>query len=280
MRDSKTPLQRAPKHCLGKRNPGLQQRRPDVSATLGRNPLHRFLEHPPLENAGLRFPRPQGDQPRLRRLANRRLGQLCRPDRHPLQAKADRAPGRRQRHRRRQIARAGPERLQGLRGKGPRRLPETRIAFLSIHPAPVRWAQAERQKRANMLVKEYIASGQNLDFIDLWDQFLGPDGKPRRIFSSRIDCTTTPKATRSGPPRCDLTWADSRNIATRRSAETKGAPPHEKLRKCALEFSRRDQLGDGLGDACLGESLDDHHIRGPQIKPALALAGPLILFKE
>ena len=59
------------------------------------------------------------------------------------------------------------------------RLPETRIAFLSINPAPVRWAQADRQKKANLLIKEYIQRGKNLDFIALWDQFLDAQGKPR-----------------------------------------------------------------------------------------------------
>ncbi len=59
------------------------------------------------------------------------------------------------------------------------RLPDTRIAFLSISPAPVRWAQADRQKRANSLIQEYTHSGYGLDYIALWDQFLGPDAKPR-----------------------------------------------------------------------------------------------------
>ncbi len=58
-------------------------------------------------------------------------------------------------------------------------LPETRIAFLSLSPSPKRWEQAEKQKAANRLVKQYIAAGKNLDYIELWDQFLGPDGKPR-----------------------------------------------------------------------------------------------------
>jgi len=64
-------------------------------------------------------------------------------------------------------------------------LPETRIAYLSISPAPSRWSQADKQKEANRLIREYIdaenkSSGKKqLDFIDLWDQFLGPDGKPR-----------------------------------------------------------------------------------------------------
>ncbi len=59
------------------------------------------------------------------------------------------------------------------------KLPETRIAFFSLNPNPARWAQAEKRKKANALLKDYIASGKNLDFIEVWDQFLGPDGKPR-----------------------------------------------------------------------------------------------------
>jgi len=58
-------------------------------------------------------------------------------------------------------------------------LPETRIAYLSISPAPVRWSQADRQQEANRLIQEVIRQGDNLDYIDEWSQFLGPDGKPR-----------------------------------------------------------------------------------------------------
>ena len=59
------------------------------------------------------------------------------------------------------------------------KLPDTRIAFLSISPCPARWAEAEKEREANRLIKEYVQSGKDLDYIDLWDQFLGPDGKPR-----------------------------------------------------------------------------------------------------
>jgi lysophospholipase L1-like esterase len=58
-------------------------------------------------------------------------------------------------------------------------LPDTRIAFTSLSPAPIRWSQAEKQKRANALVKAYVESGKNLDYIEIWDQFLAPDGAPR-----------------------------------------------------------------------------------------------------
>ena len=58
-------------------------------------------------------------------------------------------------------------------------LPEARIAFTSLSPSPKRWEQAAEQKKANRLVQEYVRAGKNLDYIELWDQFLGPEGKPR-----------------------------------------------------------------------------------------------------
>jgi lysophospholipase L1-like esterase len=59
------------------------------------------------------------------------------------------------------------------------KLPEVRIAYMPINASPSRWANAEREKKANQLIKEYIASGKNLDYIDAADATLGPDGKPR-----------------------------------------------------------------------------------------------------
>jgi lysophospholipase L1-like esterase len=59
------------------------------------------------------------------------------------------------------------------------KLPDVRIVFTGINPSPLRWSQADRQREANRLLKEYAQSGDNLDFIELWDQFLGPDGQPR-----------------------------------------------------------------------------------------------------
>jgi lysophospholipase L1-like esterase len=58
-------------------------------------------------------------------------------------------------------------------------LPDTRIAFYAISPAPVRAAEMEKQRRANKLIKDYIAFGNNLDYINIFDAFLGPDGQPR-----------------------------------------------------------------------------------------------------
>jgi lysophospholipase L1-like esterase len=59
------------------------------------------------------------------------------------------------------------------------RLPGVRIAYLGMNPSPSRWAQREKQQRGNQLIKEYVVTGKNLDFIEFWDVLLGPDGKPR-----------------------------------------------------------------------------------------------------
>lgn len=58
-------------------------------------------------------------------------------------------------------------------------LPDTRIVCYSISPAPVRAAEMEKQRRANQLIKDYIASGNNLDYINIFDAYLGSDGQPR-----------------------------------------------------------------------------------------------------
>ena len=58
-------------------------------------------------------------------------------------------------------------------------LPDVRIAIFSLSPNPARWSQAEKRKRANAMLKAYVAAGKNLDFIEVWDQLLGPDGNPR-----------------------------------------------------------------------------------------------------
>jgi len=65
--------------------------------------------------------------------------------------------------------------VEKMRGK----LPEARIAFCSINPAPSRWNQREGQQKANQLIKDYIATQENMDYIDLWSCFLGADGTPR-----------------------------------------------------------------------------------------------------
>jgi lysophospholipase L1-like esterase len=59
------------------------------------------------------------------------------------------------------------------------KLPDTRIAYLSMNPSPARWQQREKQQQGNELIKAYVAAGKNLDYINFWDAMLGPDGQPR-----------------------------------------------------------------------------------------------------
>jgi lysophospholipase L1-like esterase len=58
-------------------------------------------------------------------------------------------------------------------------LPRTRIAYISIAPNSARWAQVDRVKRANELVREFTRTTSNLTFIDVFPHMLGEDGQPR-----------------------------------------------------------------------------------------------------
>jgi lysophospholipase L1-like esterase len=57
--------------------------------------------------------------------------------------------------------------------------PKIRIAFSSTTPGPGRWDEADKRVQANELLKKYIATQQNLHFIDLWRAMLTKNGKPR-----------------------------------------------------------------------------------------------------
>jgi len=56
------------------------------------------------------------------------------------------------------------------------KLPQTRIAFISIKPCPLRWKLVEKVKAVN----ERIAAMKDdkLAFIDVCSHMLGADGKP------------------------------------------------------------------------------------------------------
>jgi lysophospholipase L1-like esterase len=76
-----------------------------------------------------------------------------------------------------------PERVfadyQAFVAKVRQALPGVRIAYLSIAPCPARWSQADKQRRANHLIRDFAAKGTHLDYIEVWDQLLGQDGQPR-----------------------------------------------------------------------------------------------------
>jgi enterochelin esterase-like enzyme/lysophospholipase L1-like esterase len=58
-------------------------------------------------------------------------------------------------------------------------MPAVPIAFTSITPSPGRWSEADVRMAANKRIQSYIATQPNLLYIDLWDAFLQPDGRPR-----------------------------------------------------------------------------------------------------
>ena len=58
-------------------------------------------------------------------------------------------------------------------------LPQTRIAYLSIKPSPLRAALMPQAIEANRLIAQYSAATPNLDYIDIYSRMLGADGQPR-----------------------------------------------------------------------------------------------------
>jgi lysophospholipase L1-like esterase len=58
-------------------------------------------------------------------------------------------------------------------------LPHTRIALSGLQPSPARWEQADTRRRFNALLRAYVATQKNVLYLDLFDAYLGVDGKPR-----------------------------------------------------------------------------------------------------
>jgi lysophospholipase L1-like esterase len=59
-------------------------------------------------------------------------------------------------------------------------LPETRIAYLAIKPSILRWALVDRIRETNARIEKFIADGERLEYIDIFQPMLGADGLPRR----------------------------------------------------------------------------------------------------
>ena len=59
-------------------------------------------------------------------------------------------------------------------------LPQTRIAFISIKPSPARMRLMPEIRQANALVRQYVATATNTDFVDVFTPMLDGEGKPRR----------------------------------------------------------------------------------------------------
>jgi lysophospholipase L1-like esterase len=58
-------------------------------------------------------------------------------------------------------------------------LPGIPIVIGSMTPNVPRWGEVETRKRANQMVKDYVATQKGVTFLNFFDEWLGADGKPR-----------------------------------------------------------------------------------------------------
>jgi lysophospholipase L1-like esterase len=58
-------------------------------------------------------------------------------------------------------------------------LPNTPIIIGSITPNVAHWSEIKTRKRADRIVKKYIATQKNVTYVNFFDPFLGANGKPR-----------------------------------------------------------------------------------------------------
>src|SRR5262249_52940814 len=61
-------------------------------------------------------------------------------------------------------------------------LPNTRIIMSGLTPSPSRWSEVDVRKKTNQMLREYIATKNFVTYVDLFDAYLGPDGKPNDAY--------------------------------------------------------------------------------------------------
>jgi lysophospholipase L1-like esterase len=60
------------------------------------------------------------------------------------------------------------------------KLPQTRIVFIGLKPSPLRWAQVDRMRMANEMIRAYCGHDDLVGFVDVDQAMLGWDEKPRK----------------------------------------------------------------------------------------------------
>ena len=58
-------------------------------------------------------------------------------------------------------------------------LPTTKIAYISIAGNPSRWAQVDKVREANRLIRDWTATQPGLSFIDVFPHMMSADGTPQ-----------------------------------------------------------------------------------------------------
>jgi lysophospholipase L1-like esterase len=59
------------------------------------------------------------------------------------------------------------------------KLPQTRLAYVSINPTIARWHLDDQIRKTNQLIAEYLEDHDWMVFIDSYSKMLSPEGKPR-----------------------------------------------------------------------------------------------------
>lgn len=59
------------------------------------------------------------------------------------------------------------------------RLPEARIAFVSVTPSPARFWQARKVREANQLISEFVRTDPRLRYIDVCAVMVDASGRPK-----------------------------------------------------------------------------------------------------
>lgn len=65
--------------------------------------------------------------------------------------------------------------VAGVRAK----LPKTKIAYIAIAGNPARWAQVDKVRAANQLIRDFTATQDGLSFIDVFPPMMADDGTPK-----------------------------------------------------------------------------------------------------
>jgi lysophospholipase L1-like esterase len=59
------------------------------------------------------------------------------------------------------------------------RLPKTEIIYIGVSPAPSRWAESDKYRELNRLIREMALEMPRVGFVDTFDMVLRPDGSAR-----------------------------------------------------------------------------------------------------
>jgi lysophospholipase L1-like esterase len=57
--------------------------------------------------------------------------------------------------------------------------PKVPVVYVSVKPSPARWRLKEKAITVNDLIENYLKKQKNAEFVSIWNDMLGRDGKPK-----------------------------------------------------------------------------------------------------